>query len=386
VAPLSGIKIVEFGSIGPGPFAGTVLADLGATMVRLHRADERSPVDIAGSGSDHRGRPGLPVDLKDPDDVAVVLALLDHADGLIEGFRPGVMERLGLGPDTIHARNPALVYGRMTGYGQTGPLARVPGHDINYAAISGVLSAIGRAGEPPLAPINLLGDYGGGGMLLVTGMLAGLLQAQRTGVGQVVDAAMVEGIAQLASIIIGFANAGSWGPRGTNILDSGSPFYEVYETADGKYVAVGAIEPQFYAALLAGLGLNAHEFAQWDRPRWPAYKQRFAEAFRAKTRDEWTALLEHTDACVTPVLELTEAAYHPHNAARRTFIPRDLGMMPAPAPRFDDGPPNAATCNLVEALQAFGVTDHPQVGARLRRLALERVTPVPGRPVASADI
>lgn len=368
MAPLSGVKIVEFGSIGPGPFAGTILADLGATIIRLHRAGERSPVDIAGTGSDHRGRPGLPIDLKSPDDIALVLRLLDNADGLIEGFRPGVMERLGLGPDVVHARNPRLVYGRMTGYGQTGPLARVPGHDINYAAISGVLSAIGRRGEPPIAPINLLGDYGGGGMLLVTGMLAGLLQSERTGSGQVVDAAMTDGIAQLASIIFGFANAGSWGPRGTNILDSGAPFYEVYETADGKYVAVGAIEPQFFSALLSGLGLDEAEFEQWDRERWPEYKHRFAQAFRTRTRDEWAAALEQTDACTTPVLELTEAPSHAHNAARNTFVERDLGLMPGPAPRLEPTQP-VTEPSLSEVLEAFQLADDPLVNERVATLA-----------------
>lgn len=368
MAPLSDVKIVEFGSIGPGPFAGTVLADLGATIIRLHRAGERSPVDIAGTGSDHRGRPGLPVDLKDPDDVALVLRVLDGADGLIEGFRPGVMERLGLGPQVVHARNPRVVYGRMTGYGQSGPLSRVPGHDINYAAISGVLSAIGRQGQPPIAPINLLGDYGGGGMLLVTGMLAGLLHSARTGSGQVVDAAMTDGVAQLASIIFGFANAGSWGPRGTNILDSGAPFYEVYETADGQYMAVGAIEPQFFSALLNGLGLDAAEFDQWDRDRWPEYKRRFAEAFRTRTRDEWAAALEQTNACVTPVLGLTEAATHAHNTARNTFVSRQLGWMPAPAPRFEGSEP-AVEPSLAQALQAFQVADDPQISERVEALA-----------------
>lgn len=364
MTPLDGVKIVEFGSIGPGPFAATVLANLGATIVRLHRAGERSPVDMAGSGSDHRGRPGLAVDLKNPEDIGFVLRLLDRADGLMEGFRPGVMERLGLGPDVVRARNPRLVYARMTGYGQFGPLSRVPGHDINYAAISGVLSAIGRAGEPPAAPINLLGDYGGGGMLLAVGMLAGLLNAERTGQGDVVDVAMTDGVAQLASIIFGFAHAGSWGPRGTNVLDGGAPFYDVYETLDGEYVAVGAIEPQFFAALVAGLGLDPTEFNQWDRDRWPEYRKRFGEVFRTRTRDEWAAALEHTDACTTPVLNLVEAANHPHNAVRGTFTSSPFGMMPAPAPRFDDAGA-ATTPSLAAALQAFGVADDPLVMNRV---------------------
>lgn len=355
--PLDGVKIVEFGSIGPGPFAGTVLADLGATIIRLHREGEQSPVEMAGSGSDHRGRPGLVVDLKSPDDVQLALRLLDRADGLIEGFRPGVMERLGLGPGTVLGRNPRLVYGRMTGYGQEGPLARVPGHDINYAAISGVLSAIGRSGERPVAPINLLGDYGGGGMLLVVGMLAGLLESSRTGVGQVIDAAMTDGVAQLATIVFSFANAGAWGDRGTNVLDSGAPFYDVYETGDGGYVAVGAIEPQFYAALLDGLGIEAADMPQWDRTRWPEYRERFATLFKSRTRDEWAALLESGNACVTPVLGLLEARHHPHNAARDAFVRREHGYLPASAPRFSaHGRHHSAAPDLDSVLAAFGMS------------------------------
>jgi alpha-methylacyl-CoA racemase len=356
MAPLDGVKIVEFGSIGPGPFAAMVLADLGATVIRLRRAGEKSPVDIGGSGADHRGRPGLEVDLKDPGDVEFALRLLQGADALIEGFRPGVMERLGLGPDVVHARNPRVVYGRMTGYGQTGPLARMPGHDINYAAISGVLSAIGRQNERPLAPLNLLADYGGGGMLLATGILAALFEARQTGLGHVVDAAMVDGVAQLATIVFSFANAGAWGARGTNVLDSGAPFYDVYETADGKYFAIGAIEPQFYAALLGGLSIDADEMPQWDRESWPAHKERFAEVFKTRTRDEWTVLFEHTDACATPVLDLAEAPHHPHNAARANFVMRDHGLLPGSAPRFGTSPPGVRrTPSLEDTLLAFGI-------------------------------
>jgi alpha-methylacyl-CoA racemase len=356
MSPLDGVKIVEFGSIGPGPFAAMVLADLGATVIRLRRAGEKSPVEIAGSGADHRGRPGLVVDLKNPEDVELALCLVAGADALIEGFRPGVMERLGLGPDVVQARNPRVVYGRMTGYGQTGPLARTPGHDINYAAISGVLSTIGRHNERPVAPINLLADYGGGGMLLAMGILAALFEARHSGVGHVVDAAMVDGVAQLATIVFSFANAGAWGPRGTNVLDSGAPFYDVYETADGKYFAVGAIEPQFYAALLDGLGIPAHEMPQWDREDWPAHKGRLAAIFKTRTREQWTTQFQDTDACATPVLDLTEAPHHPHNAARSNFVLRDHGLLPASAPRFGtDAPQVRQTPTLEDALSAFGL-------------------------------
>ncbi|MCU1699094.1 MAG: Carnitine dehydratase [Mycobacterium sp.] len=368
MAPLDGVKIVEFGSIGPGPFAAMVLSDLGATVIRLRRAGEKSPVDIGGSGADHRGRPGLVVDLKKPEDVELALRLLEGADALIEGFRPGVMERLGLGPDVVHARNPRVVYGRMTGYGQTGPLARTPGHDINYAAISGVLSTIGRQDERPVAPINLLADYGGGGMLLAMGILAALFEARRDGVGPVVDAAMVDGVAQLATIVFSFANAGAWGPRGSNVLDSGAPFYDVYETADGKYFAVGAIEPQFYAALLDGLGIPADEMPQWDRQEWPAQKNRLTTIFKTRTRDEWTTRFHDSDACATPVLDLDEAPHHPHNAARSNFVLRDHGLLPASAPRFGtDAPQVRQTPALEDVLSAFGLgSEAASLAARAR--------------------
>jgi alpha-methylacyl-CoA racemase len=359
MGPLHGVKILEIGSIGPGPFAGTLLAGMGADVLRLHRAGERSPVALAGSGADHEGRPGLAVDLKSDAGRELVCRLAASADALIEGFRPGVMERLGLGPDDLAAHNPALVYGRITGYGQHGPLAEVPGHDINYLAMSGVLSALGRSGERPLFPINLLGDYGGGGMLLAFGVLAGIVEARVSGRGQVVDAAMVDGVAQLATIIFSFAGAGSWGAAGTNVLDSGAHFYDVYETADGRHVAVGAIEPQFYAELLRLLELAPEDFPQWDRELWPQLRKQLADVFATRTRDEWAALFEHADACVTPVLSLAEAPDHPHNVARETFVDRAGRAMPSPAPRFSRTPSDAALpcADPASALRAWGLPD-----------------------------
>jgi alpha-methylacyl-CoA racemase len=334
MGPLDGVKILELGSIGPGPFAAMVLSGMGASVLRLHRPGEAATVDIRGAGVDRRGRPALAVDLKEPEGVALALRLSESADALIEGFRPGVMERLGLGPDEVLERNPRLVYGRMTGYGQDGPLATVPGHDINYLAISGALGSMARAGERPLFPLNLLGDYGGGGMLLAFGLVCGILEAQRSGHGQVVDAAMVDGVAQLATIFFSFQAAGAWGAPGTNALDSGAHFYEVYETADGGHMAVGAIEPQFYAELLRLLDVPASEAPQWDRSAWPVLKERLAGIFRSRTRAEWTAVFEQADACTTPVLSLREAVEHPHNAARGTFAERDGAVLPVPAPRF----------------------------------------------------
>lgn len=359
MAPLDGVKIVEFGGIGPVPFAAMLLADMGATVIRLRRYGERSPIEMDGSHADHRGRAGIEINLKAERDRQITRTLVDSADALLEGFRPGVMERLGLGPEELHARNPKLVYGRMTGYGQDGPLASVPGHDINYIAIAGVLGAIGREGERPVPPLNLVGDYGGGGMLLALGVVAALLETQRTGQGQVVDAAMTDGAAQLATVMFSFAYAGAWGPTGTNVLDTGAPFYDVYETFDGGHMAVGAIEPQFYAELLRLLGIDPAEAPQWDREQWPARREQFSEIFRSRTRAEWTALLEHTDACVTPVLSLTEAAEHPHNVARRTFVPRPQGLLPAAAPRFSSGAgaPDREVPPAEEVLAAWGLPE-----------------------------
>jgi alpha-methylacyl-CoA racemase len=363
MGPLAGLRVVEIGSIGPGPFAAMMLADMGADVLRLERKDEGGL--SAGSWNlMNRGRRSVAVDLKHPDARELVLQLLEGADALIEGFRPGVMERLGLGPDAALARNPRLVYGRMTGYGQDGPMSGVAGHDINYIALSGALGAMARQGERPLFPLNLVGDFGGGGMLLAFGVVCALRETTASGLGQVVDAAMVEGAALLTTFIHALREAGSWtGTPGTNLLDSGAHFYEVYECADGGFVAVGAIEPQFYTELLRLLELPPEEFPQWDRTRWPELKERLAAVFRTRTRDEWAARFEHADACVTAVYGLFEASSHPHNAARSTFVAVDGITQPAPAPRFSrtapaisSGPsePGGDTRN---ALRAWGMGD-----------------------------
>ncbi|MBE2316076.1 CoA transferase [Solirubrobacter sp. CPCC 204708] len=334
MGPLHGVKVIEIASIGPGPFAAMLLADLGADVVRIDRAGGAgNPLGEGAWNFMHRGRRSAAVDLKHADGRELILRLCERTDALIEGFRPGVMERLGLGPDTVAARNPRLVYGRMTGYGQDGPMAHVAGHDINYIAIAGVLGAMGRTGERPPIPLNLVADFGGGGMLLALGVVSAVLEARTSGQGQVVDAAMVEGSALLATMFHAMRAAGLWSDTpGTNLLDSGAPFYEVYATSDGGHVAVGALEPQFYATLLRLLELE--DMPQWERARWPEYKQRFAAVFATRTRDEWAARLEGEDACATAVLALHEAPHHPHNVARGTFT--DFG--PAPAPRFSRTP------------------------------------------------
>ena len=357
--PLHGLKIIEVGSIGPGPFAAMMLADMGADVLRLARpqrgAEDGTIFDTTGSV--YRGRPTLVVDLKSDDDRDRVLRLAESADVLIEGFRPGVMERLGLGPDVLLARNPRLVYGRVTGYGQDGPLALVPGHDINYISIAGVLGAIARRGERPMFPLNLVGDYGGGGMLLAFGILCAVYEARSSGQGQVVDAAMVDGAALLSASIHGLRALGHWeGEPGTNMLDSGAHFYEVYEAADGGHIAVGAIEPQFYAELLRVMELDPAEAPQWDRALWPALKERFAEVFLRRTREEWAKLLESADACATPVLGLQDGPQHPHNVARGTFVEVDGVVQPAPAPRFSRTPPAISDQqpSVDELLRAWG--------------------------------
>jgi len=327
--PLSGVRIVEMEAIGPVPLAAMILSDMGAEVVRVGRAGASAGPVL------ERGRTVVAADLKNADDRDAVLDLIAGADAVIEGFRPGVMERLGLGPDVCLTRNPALVFGRMTGWGQTGPLSSRAGHDINYIALTGALHAIGKAGEPPTVPLNLIGDYGGGAMFLVTGVLAGLIAARTTGRGQVIDAAMTEGTATLLSMFHGFLSAGRWrDARGANLLDGGAPFYRCYECADGKHVAVGCLEPQFFAACIAGLGLGADDFSQYDQTGWPAMQAKFEAAFRTRTRDEWAAVFAETDACVSPVLSMTEAAAHPHNVSRQTFVERDGVMQAAPAPRF----------------------------------------------------
>jgi len=336
--PLEGIRIIELAGLGPAPFAGMMLADAGADIIRIDRSNRAIYPPIQEPHVDllNRGRRSVAVDLKHPDGVALVLRLVEGADGFMEGFRPGVAERLGLGPDECLGRNPALAYGRMTGYGQEGPMAQAAGHDIDYIALSGALEAIGRAGERPVPPLNLLGDFGGGGMLLAYGMLAAILGARTTGKGQVIDAAMVDGAASLMTMTYTLRSAGIWqDARGTNMLDTGAHFYEVYETSDGGFMGVGAIEPQFYAELMQLLGLGDEDLSnQMDRTRWPEMKERFAEIFATKTRDEWETVFAGSDACVAPVLSPTEAPEHPHNQARGTFTEVAGVVQPAPSPRF----------------------------------------------------
>ncbi len=345
---LRDVRVVELAGLAPAPFAACLLADMGADVIRVDRI---GPRPLFASPMLDRGKRSIAVDLKQPGGVSLVLDLVERADILIEGFRPGVTERLGVGPDDCLARNPSLVYGRMTGFGQDGPLADRAGHDINYLALSGVLSRIGRAGQPPTPPLNLVGDFGGGSMFLLFGVLCALHEARRTGTGQVVDASMVEGSGYLTLPFFGARSAAAapaasppgpppgLPPRGTTILDSGAPFYDAYETADGRWVAVGAMEPQFYSALLAGLGLDPAELpAQHDTSSWPAMKDRFAAIFAGRTRDEWEKIFEGTDACVTPVLEPQELAGHPHHRARG-FLQESAGVLqPVPVPRLSATP------------------------------------------------
>ena len=339
MGPLAGIKIIELAGIGPGPMTAMMLGDMGADVVRVDRTKATAMDRLAEPryAVHNRSRRSVAVDLQAPAGVEVVKRLAARADGLVEPFRPGVAERLGVGPDACLAVNPRLVYGRMTGWGQDGPLAKAAGHDINYIALTGLLHAIGRGGERPVPPLNLVGDYGGGGMLLAFGMVCGLLEAQRSGKGQVVDAAMVDGSALLFGAIFGMHAAGRWtDERGENLLDTGAPFYDVYECRDGSYISIGSIERQFYAELMRLTGLEDDPaFAkQMDRASWPELKVRIAELFKTKTRDEWCELMEMTDVCFAPVLSLSEAAVHPHNVARQTFVDINGVTQPAPAPRF----------------------------------------------------
>jgi alpha-methylacyl-CoA racemase len=337
MGPLQGVKIIELAGIGPGPFAGMLLSDMGADVVRIDRAQQVTG-DFSKPNRDsmYRGRRSIGVDLKHPDGVEAVLQLVESADALFEGFRPGVTERLGLGPDVCLARNPKLVYGRMTGWGQDGPYAQAAGHDINYIALAGALAHFGREGGKPTPPINLVGDFGGGGMFLAFGVVCGILEAQRSGRGQVIDAAMVDGSAILMSMMWGLKAIGFWDEAmGVNVLDTGAPFYDTYETKDGKFVSLGSLEPQFYAELVNRLGLaDAGLPAQMDRAGWPELRERFTALFKTKTRDEWSAILEHSDACFAPVLTMSEAVEHPHIKARGTVINRAGVDQPAPAPRF----------------------------------------------------
>lgn len=365
--PLTGYRIIELAGIGPGPFAGMMLSDMGAEVLRVDRASSvhegGSPPlwDVAA-----RGRRSVGVDLKHPEGREAVLRLVEQADALIEGFRPGVSERLGIGPDECLARQPKLIYGRMTGWGQTGPYAPTAGRDINYIALSGTLSMIGRRGEPPVPPLNLVGDFGGGGMLLAFGIVCGILEASRSGKGQVIDAAMVDGAALLAGMMHGLRASGDWGERGTNLLDTGAWFYEVYETADGGYISLGPIDPKSCAEMLRITGLvdnvdgGGQVPEQSDRDSWPSMKRRMAALIKTKTRDEWCAALEGSDACFAPVLGPDEAPQHPHNRERGTFTELAGVMQPAPAPRFSRtapeiaGPPPGPGQHTDEALSDWG--------------------------------
>ncbi len=338
--PLAGYRIIEIAGIGPGPFAAMMLADMGAEVIRVERAQstkgpspDRPHVDVT-----LRGRRSIAIDLKHADGVATLLDLVERADALIEGFRPGVMERLGAGPDECRSRNPKLVYGRMTGWGQDGPYADAAGHDINYISLAGALAHFRRAGQPPTPPLNMVGDFGGGGMFLAFGVVCALLEAQRSGAGQVVDAAMVDGSAVLMTMFWMLKDVGLFDELapGSNLLDSGAPFYDAYECSDGKFVSIGSIEPQFYAELirLLELGDDAAFANQMDTASWPDLKVRLGARFKSRTRDEWCELMEMTDVCFAPVLTLTEAAEHPHNVARQTFVEANGKLQPAPAPRF----------------------------------------------------
>ena len=367
MGPLEGKKIIEIAGIGPGPFCAMVLSDLGAEVIRVDRVSAVPNEFPATPGVDllNRGRKSVAFDLKNQDGIKALLRLVEEADALIEGFRPGVAERLGIGPEECLGRNPRLVYGRMTGWGQTGPYSNMAGHDINYIALSGVLGTIGREGEPPVPPVNLVGDFGGGGMLLALGICAAFVEVQTSGKGQVVDAAMTDGSALLATMIHTFLSMGVWGDRGTNMLDTGAPFYDVYECADGEYISLGSIEPQFYAELLRITGLDQEELPkQMDRSQWPKMKLKIAETIRSKTRDQWVELMEGTDVCFAPVLSPSEACAHPHNVERETFVEVAGVKQPAPAPRFSrtpgviDGPTPHPGEHTEEVLSSWGFSEN----------------------------
>ena len=365
MGPLTGVRIVELAGIGPAPMCAMLLADMGAEVVRVDRteaADLGMKRDPKGDLL-NRGRPSVAVDLKTPEGVETVLRLIDQADGVIEGFRPGVMERLGLGPDVCLKRNPKLVFGRMTGWGQYGPLAHAAGHDINYISIIGALDAIGPKDGPPVVPLNLVGDFGGGALYLAMGVLAGIIEARQSGKGQTIDCAMTEGAASLMTMFYAMKAAGSWNQsRGSNPVDGGSHFYTVYETKDGKYVSVGSIEGKFYAEFLEKTGMNkANGLAeQFDHLKWPDMRERFRQVFLGKTRDEWCTIMEGSDVCFAPVLNLDESMAHPHNVARASFVKVDGVMQPAPAPRFDrtkseiQKPPSVPGEDTEKTLAAWG--------------------------------
>ena len=374
MGPLSGYRIIELAGIGPGPMCAMLLSDMGAEVLRIDRTADAG-LGIAMDNKYallNRGRRSVALDLKKPQAIEAVLKLVEKADGLIEGFRPGVTERLGLGPDVCLKRNPRIVYGRMTGWGQEGPMAHAAGHDINYIALSGALHSIGRRGEAPVPPLNLVGDFGGGALYLALGVVAGLLETQKSGKGQIVDAAMVDGAASLMTAIYGIHGSGRWTDnRGDNILDSGAHYYDVYETKDGKYVSIGSIETKFYDELLELSGLKKEELArQNDREAWPAMKQKVAACFKTKTRDEWCKIMEGSDVCFAPVLSMTEAPKHPHNRHRGTFIEDDGVIQPGPAPRFSrtpskiQRPPARPGEHTEEALRDWGFSASELEGLR----------------------
>ncbi|MBO9559752.1 MAG: CoA transferase [Caulobacter sp.] len=356
--PLSGLKVLEFAGIGPGPFCGMLLSDLGADVVRIDRkgSGRSSPADVTA-----RGRRSVALDLKSPAAVETCLKLMESADGVIEGFRPGVMERLGLGPDVALARNPKLVYGRMTGWGQTGPYAKAAGHDMNYIAITGALAAIGTQ-DKPVPPLNLVGDFGGGALYLAFGLLAGVIHARATGQGQVIDCAMSDGAASLMAMFYGFKAGGMWGEgRRSNLLDGGAHFYDTYQCSCGRWISIGSIEPQFYLLLLEKTGITDPQFQhQMSRDEWPQLRDKLAAVIATKTRDEWCALMDATDVCFAPVLTMDEAPAHPHNAARQTFVEVAGVTQPAPAPRFSatpgaiQGPPPMIGADNDTALSDWG--------------------------------
>ena len=340
MGPLKGVKIIEFGGIGPGPFCAMMLSDMGADVIRIERKGQLSFTEPKYDVM-LRNRRSISIDLRKSEGAAAVLKMVAQVDALQEGFRPGVMEKLGLGPDVCLEKNPVLVYGRMTGWGQEGPLSRAAGHDINYISLSGALHTFGRKGQKPVPPLNLVGDFGGGGMLLAFGLVCALFESRNSGRGQVVDAAMVDGSAALMAMIYGFKAAGFWADnRGVNLLDGGAHFYDTYETADGKYISVGSIEPQFYELLLQHAAIEEPDFKdQLDQKKWPILKERLTEIFKTKSRDEWCRIMEGTDICFAPVLSLDEAPDHPQNLARKTFIDVDGVLQPAPTPRFSQTPP-----------------------------------------------
>ncbi|HZY59311.1 MAG TPA: CaiB/BaiF CoA-transferase family protein [Candidatus Binataceae bacterium] len=384
MGPLTGYKIVEMAGIGPAPMCAMLLADMGADVLLIDRITDSDLGIPMPARYDllKRGRRSVALDLKQPEGVQTVLRLVGQADALIEGFRPGVMERLGLGPDICMTRNPRLVYGRMTGWGQEGPLAQAAGHDINYISLVGVLHAIGRKGEAPVPPLNLVGDFGGGALYLALGVVAALLETQKSGQGQVVDAAMIDGAASLMTLMYGLHAGGRWADRrGENLLDTGTHFYEVYETSDGKYVAVGSLEAKFYRELLRLSGIAGEELPRQNDPAsWPAMKQRLAGIFRTKTRDEWCRIMEGSEVCFAPVLSMAEAPHHPHNRHRGTFVEPDGVPQPAPAPRFSrtpgaiQRPPSATGADTGTALRDWGFSE-----AEVQRLIASGVAGKPAK-------